>query len=609
MPVSRLSALILALIPLAALGWALTVDVAGHKTDGTHTGVHWSDEAAYHIMAHSLAFDGDLEYERRDLQRIYDAGFPGGPSGMFLARNPEDGNLYFSKAWIYSAFAAPLIRLFGDNGFFVMHALLLGLVLVAGFAYARRGNGESIAMLYTLTYVLGSVVALYFFWMTPEWFNASLMFLATFLWLYKVGPPGAEEEASEGWLYGAWTDYAAAALYGIAIFSKPPNGLLLLPLLFWHLLNRRVARAVTCGAVAAVVILGGFAVTDASMGHWNYQGGDRRQFNAVTSYPFLSEGHTFDSVGISMTTNVEDFRAVPPVDTLTRDLVYVWVGRNGGLLLYMFPAVLALLMFAATGERRLRNPHLLLATFFLLEILAIVLVVRGNWIGGGGTVGSRYFANVYPVLFFVIPAGVRPLGAAISWVVWGAFLSQTVITPFASSVRPAQHTKSIPYTAFPTEMTILHNLPFNTSPSARKVALVEPAPFWIYFLDDNTYLREGQLEGFWVNGGQEAEFILRSDVPLTSITLELGNRSALNTVTLRYGSQVQTLEIEPRERATVTLPTDEFQRYIDGPTWLYRIAVAATASTTPSVDTPGADDNRNLGVFVRPTAERADSES
>jgi len=282
MPASRLSALVLALIAVVALGLALTLDVTGQKTDGATTGVLWSDEAAYHIMAHSLAFDGDLRYEQRDLERIYAAGYGGGPTGMFLVRNPVDGNLYYAKAWIYSAVAAPFVLLFGDNGFFVLHALLLAAMLAAGFAYSRRGNSDGIASLYTVTFVLGSVVTLYFFWMTPEWFNYAIMFIATFLWLYKEGPPGTAERDPQGWLEHGWTDYAAAALYGIAIFSKPPNLLLILPLLLWLLWNRRLVRALGCAAVAAGVIIGMFSITQASIGDWNYQGGDRKQFNAPT---------------------------------------------------------------------------------------------------------------------------------------------------------------------------------------------------------------------------------------------------------------------------------------------------------------------------------------
>ena len=56
---------------------------------------------------------------------------------MFLVRNPDNGNLYFAKAWVYSAFAAPFVLLFGDNGFFVLHALLLAAMLAVG-----HGEGE-----------------------------------------------------------------------------------------------------------------------------------------------------------------------------------------------------------------------------------------------------------------------------------------------------------------------------------------------------------------------------------------------------------------------------------------------------------------------------------
>ena len=603
MPASRLPALVLVIISLAALGLALTLRVVDQKTDGANTGVLWSDEAAYHIMAHSLAFDADMRYEGKDLERVYAAGYPGGPSGMFLVRNPADQGLYFAKAWVYSAVAAPFVRMFGDNGFFLLHALLLAAMLAAGFAYARRGNSDGIATLYTVTYVLGSVVTVYFFWMTPEWFNFALMFLATFFWLYKEGPPGSTRTTTDGWLDGPWTDYAAAALYAVAIFSKPPNILLIGPLLVWQLSSRRIVRMLGCAATAAVIILAMFAVTQASIGDWNYQGGERRQFNAVTSYPYLNEAATFDSVGIDMTTPVEAFAQVPPVQSLSRDLIYVWIGRNGGILLYMFPAVIALLMFGATPARRWRSPHGLLALFWLLEIAAIVIAIRGNWIGGGGTIGGRYFVSVYPVLFFLIPAAVRPLGAAVSWVLWGAFVAQTVLSPFSASVRPSAHTKSAPFVSFPTEVTILQNLPFNTNPRARKVALTEPAPFWLYFLDDSTYLREGALGGFWVKGATEAEFVIRTVVPIERITLQLSNRGTRNTVVVRHGSSIRRVEMDPNSQSTVTLTADESHRYIEGPTWLYRVSVASSAATIPHFDTPGAGDYRELGVFVRPRVE------
>src|SRR5438046_2074383 len=64
------------------LAAAISVDVvrAGYKVK--------SDEATYVAMTLSLAYDGDLSYERRDLERfwgIYEAG----PEGIFLKRGKQ----------------------------------------------------------------------------------------------------------------------------------------------------------------------------------------------------------------------------------------------------------------------------------------------------------------------------------------------------------------------------------------------------------------------------------------------------------------------------------------------------------------------------------------
>ena len=600
----RLPALILVLISLTALGYAATLRVSDNKSNGTHTGIFWSDEAVYHSMAHSFAFDGDIRYERHDLERVYAAGYSGGPSGIFLVRNPDNGHLYYSKAWIYPLVAAPFVRFLGDKGFFVLHALLLASMLAAGYAYARRRSPSAVASLFTVTYVLGSVVTLYFFWMTPEWFNCTLIFLATFLWLYKETPTNSERGRWSALLEGAWTDYAAALVYGLAIFSKPPNLLLIAPLLLWNLWRRRWGRSITCGAICAGVIVAMFAVTWSWIGSPNYQGGDRRQFNVNTSYPFFDADKTFDTVGIDMTTNLADFAAaLPPLDTLARDVVYVWIGRNGGMVLYMFPAVLALGLFVAHNRRRLMSARGLLAAFWLLEILAIVLYVRGNWIGGGGTVGSRYFANVYPVLFFVLPAGSRLAASAAAWAVWGVCLAQIVLSPVTASLRPAAHTTRLPYTLFPVELTILHNLPFNTNPRARRQTLTRPARFHAYFLDDNTYLSEPDVGGFWVKGGRDAEVVLRTAAPAERIRLNIRNRARANRVVVRYGSQVIERRIEPRAAIEIVLEAGEAQEYIEGPSWLYRLSVWSEQGTLPAFDTEGSGDIRNLGVLIRPSVE------
>src|SRR5476651_2082048 len=122
-----------AVILIVALAAAISVDVVktGYGVKG--------DEATYVSMALSLAYDHDLTYERKDLDRFYGL-YRAGPDGIFLKRGKQlrlrlDGEapfvhelktpdkradrLYFAKAMLYPIVAAPFVRLFGLNGFLV----------------------------------------------------------------------------------------------------------------------------------------------------------------------------------------------------------------------------------------------------------------------------------------------------------------------------------------------------------------------------------------------------------------------------------------------------------------------------------------------------------
>ena len=75
----------------------------------------WGDGATYHAMAWSLAEDGDLRYEAKDVVRVR-REFPSGPQGIFLKRasgglrwdgaggfpwirrvEPDEPRIYFAK--------------------------------------------------------------------------------------------------------------------------------------------------------------------------------------------------------------------------------------------------------------------------------------------------------------------------------------------------------------------------------------------------------------------------------------------------------------------------------------------------------------------------------
>ena len=65
----------------ASCCWPLRLTIDFPKTSG---GGFKGDESTYYVLAHSLARDGDFQFEHRDLMRVWEE-FPG-PQGIFLKR-------------------------------------------------------------------------------------------------------------------------------------------------------------------------------------------------------------------------------------------------------------------------------------------------------------------------------------------------------------------------------------------------------------------------------------------------------------------------------------------------------------------------------------------
>ena len=224
-----------------------------------------SDEATYYMMGYSLALDGDLTYRREDLMRVW-REFPTGPAGVFLKNgrdvtdwgfmrrppfvwttsvpDPDPSRFYYGKSFIYSAFAAPFVRVFGTNGFLLFHAVLLALVAWCSYVFLLARMPASLAATLTGGFLMASVVPVYFVWIAPELFIFSLGLLAYFCWLYKQ--VATREQAPWGmrWLFGAKGDVVAAILLGLATFSKVTNALLFPPIVAWQVWRREWRQAI-----------------------------------------------------------------------------------------------------------------------------------------------------------------------------------------------------------------------------------------------------------------------------------------------------------------------------------------------------------------------------
>src|SRR5688500_9452877 len=223
-------------------GLALTVDFPRAAV-----GIQ-SDEATYYMMGHSLARDGDLTYRRDDLVRVWKP-FPSGPSGLFLKRgadildwglmlrppfvwtraqpDPDQSRYFYGKSFAYPLVAAPFVKLFGTNGFLVLHALLLASVAWCAYLFVHARAPALPSAILAGAFLIPTVIPVYYVWITPELFNFAIVFFAYFCWLYREVETREQMPRPLRWLASGGGDIVAAALLALATFSKPSNALLM----------------------------------------------------------------------------------------------------------------------------------------------------------------------------------------------------------------------------------------------------------------------------------------------------------------------------------------------------------------------------------------------
>jgi len=560
----------------------------------------FSDESTYYMMTQSLGHDGDLEYTKKDLIRYY-KHFPSGPLGVFLKKGKQD-RIYFAKSFAYPLFAAPLVRIFGANGFFVLHSILLLLLLLMGYYYYSLSNPKNISLAFVFTFIFASITIAYFFWMTPDFFNLFLAFSALFLWGFKhhrtdsvktIGPT----HKFKSFLLSDYSDYAACVVIAIAVFSKPPNIALLGPIVLFSLIKKRFLKALIM-VMIFLLVSGVFWGANAYItGDWNYQGGERKSFYGEGGYPLAKKDLTFDNTpGYEMTTKDYTKKHFYPPKVFVYNLFYYFFGRFAGITWYFFPAFLALIMFFF--RRKYLFNWLILAAL-AGEILIWIILMPDNYAGGGGALANRYFLNIYPFFFF-LPGFKRDFKeVGFSWIFASLFIGQILISPLQHSHYPATHVKKPPFKWLPVEMTLVNNFPTNTNPYAHRQPMGIKDTF-VYFLDDNFHPRTGSLEekdGFYTRGSKKAEMVLKTFYPIKEITFILRNNPRYsNKITVRFAGEKKSLHLSKLQSGTLTFtPKRVFQmnKWIH----LYKLSIKAQKGSIPYLEFEQAKERRNLGAY------------
>lgn len=611
-----------AIVAVVYIGIAFHVDIP-RGTGGLH-----SDEATYYLMAHSLASDGDLAYRAEDLARSR-RELPDGPSGVFLKQgsdvdgvrltsrppfvelerhlDPDPTRLYFGKAFIYPAFAAPFVRVFGTRGFLIFNAILLGLSIAAAYAFLAARSRPSVALVLAGAFVMASVVPVYAQWMMPEIFNFALGLFAYFLWTYKLVAPARTDTRCARWLRGPWSDAAAAVLIGIATFSKVTNGLLVVPMILWWLWRRDWRRTAAVALVSGAVAIGLFGVNVAVSGDWNYQGPPRNTFYG--HYPFETPDRGFD-VG------AERARGTSLIDVifdrevfwtnLRANAEYFVVGRYSGLLPYFAPSLVALAAFLLS--RRRAAWQWLIVGMVGVHALAFIITQPYTYFGSGGSVGDRYFMGAYGACLFLFPPVDAIAVAIVPWIVGGLFVGKIVLHPFVSSVRPADAAKRGPLRLLPVELTNVNDLPIMTEADRVRIWYGDTGEgdpgFQIYYLDDNSYLPEADRKSFWIRGDARAEMLFKATEPFGHARFQLSTGASAADVVIRVNGHDTHVALGANGTADVRLPLGPafpYKRY-EAATYVWVVSIRCRGGFTPPKPADGSPgDARYLGVRVRPT--------
>jgi hypothetical protein len=577
-------------------------------------------------MAWSLARDFDLRFDEGDLARVAPvpadrrdssstasggltvdgaAGFP------WLRRvRPDEGRLYYAKAFVHPLVAAPLVALLGTRGLLLANGALLSAALWLAFVVLRRrGMGPWAALGVAVAFFLLTVTPLYLVWPTPEILGLALITAGLAAW--ATGRP-----------------LLAAVLFGIAGYVKPPNVLMAAPLGLEPLLprdggrlvgpglGRRVGETLRRGAVLVLTAASLYGLNAAFTGELNYQGGERKTFYG--RFPLDATGATFDDSGTWMVTNqvgplvagrdeekvtVQTGPARNPAEireSFAWNLGYYWIGRFGGAIPYFFPAVLALALFLVGGPRD-RAGWLALAAV-TMSWLAYIWIIPDNWYGGGGTVGNRYVLNSLPGFLFLVPVRRAAWVAAGSVLAAGVFLAPVLVSPVEHSLRPGDHATRPAFKVLPAELTMLNDLSLFTESWRKKRPFgfvgnpergADPDAYHLYFLDDGTFGKEewAGRKGFWLRGGASAEVVLRAFdlAPVERVVLRVAGGPLGDTVTARLGWRSGRVSVGPGQSAEIELPASRGLRYYD--TYLHVLRLSSRRGARLA-------DRREVGAFV-----------
>lgn len=517
-----------------------------------------SDEPAYYLMALSLAYDGDLRCEVKDIQRLR-WEFPYAiVENLILMTDDGWHTVYFGKPFPIALLAAPLARWFGADGIVTTNMVLFLFSIWMGWRYLAQFNSEGRALLFSSTFFLLSYLWVYVFWIHTEVLTATAITAALYFGLTK--PSGFAQgylpyDRINPWLAHSGRIAASAFALAVAAYHKPILAIFAFPVLL-RLGARGRLRDCTVWCLSALFSLAGLAGLSYA---WTGQptpylgverGGFRiEQDDRMPVQPRVTQPDAAAPSRDNQTNSWWWLLRLPEVDKrFLPNLLYFLVGRHTGLFVYAPFALVALLLWIASRHRV--REQAAIAACLLITALFFLTLIPFNWHGGGGFVGNRYFVNVYPAFLFLvtqIPSWSVLVGSGFA----GLFLGPLLLTPYGAVIpQPTlqAHVRNRPFAWLPREMTLLDQIPGYRG--------VVGAGAWMFGRSDVVCSVD---EDLWLRGGRPVEIWFRTHKPLRRAVFQLESFVAPNQVELRVGDTVAKVEFRKAQ------PPDNVARLVLSP--------------------------------------------
>ena len=362
------------------------------------------DEATYLMTAESLAFDGDLEFERHDYDRFLEH-WRLEPEGLILQSGDAGGRITFGKPFFYPLWMVPFVRLSPMKGPFLANFLILGIAAIVASGALRKTLG-AVAPLWVACSLFASVAFAYTFWAHADLFLLALTAIALSLAFWEQGEDATHLERStrpereKRRLILRWA--GVGALLAVVVFSRPFYLPLFLPVVL-ALPRRgrwRAGAALLVGAVGLTVAAA--VVHRLNADAWTSYGAQRRGFYSATGFPgvqFPAEEwqESLDDLGDAAWAEARTLFDVPRSDPSLWlwNGVYFSIGRYVGVLPYFLPVLLGLFGRPRGASRR----ALLIAVG--ISVAGFFLYRPFNIYGGGGAMANRYFMPLFPAFWFM----------------------------------------------------------------------------------------------------------------------------------------------------------------------------------------------------------------